>query len=435
MKMDDFALDFMAFLEKSPTPFHAVKNICSILEKSGFVKLDESEAWNLKPNGKYIVTRNGSALIAFITGKENPAINGIRLTGAHTDSPCLKLKPVPELKSAGYIELDVEIYGGVLLNTWFDRDLSIAGRTTCLTSDGKIMSCLVDFIDTVAFIPSLAIHLNRDVNSSKSVNPQKEMLPIVMHHNSNVKTNGFMDMLFDQVRGAIPEASEILEHELFLYDTQKPSFVGLKKEFMTGARIDNLLSCYAGARAIADTETDFCSVLVLNDNEEVGSNSISGADGQFLKSILERICENTESFSRAMAKSVMISTDNAHGVHPNYSEKHDTNHRPIMNSGPAIKINANQRYATNSETSAIIKMLAKRNNIQLQTFTMRSDMACGSTIGPITASFLGIKTVDIGVPTLGMHSIREMAGKLDIHGLYKLIKGFNSDDIQMSIPY
>jgi len=428
MSTEQFAAEFMAFLEKSPTPFHTVKNICAILENTGFKKLDETESWDLKPCGKYMVTRNDSAIIAFITGKEKPEVSGVRLTGAHTDSPCLKLKPVPELKSAGYVELDVEIYGGVLLNTWFDRDLSIAGRTTCLASDGRIVSCLVDFQDKVAFIPSLAIHLYRDVNNSKSVNPQKEMLPIIMHQNANEANADFMAMLLEEVRKVLPEAAEILEHELFLYDTQQPSFVGLKKEFMAGARIDNLLSCYAGTRAIADSETDFCSVLVLNDNEEVGSSSISGADGQFLKCVLERICGTGESFSRAMAKSVMISTDNAHGVHPNYSEKHDTNHRPIMNMGPAIKINANQRYATNSETSAIIKMIAKEANIPLQTFTMRSDMACGSTIGPVTASMLGVKTIDIGVPTLGMHSIREMAGKLDLHRLYKLIKGFNLSD-------
>lgn len=418
--------DFMAFLKKSPTSFHAVKNITGLLKESGFEMLDETEAWNLQPLKKYMVTRNGSAIIAFMAGKDNPEISGIRLTGAHTDSPCLKLKPFPELKSSGYMLLDVEIYGGVLMNTWFDRDLSIAGRITGLTAEGEARSCTVDFEEPVAFIPSLAIHLNRDVNTSKSVNPQKEMLPLVMQ--SMLKgEKGFMDYLLEQAKRVNPCIVEILEHELFLYDVQPPSFSGLNKEFITGARIDNLLSCYAGSRALADSTTEFWSVLVLNDNEEVGSASISGADGQFLKSVLERICGSGESLSRTMAKSLMISTDNAHGVHPNYPEKHDSNHRPLMNMGPAIKINANQRYATDSESSAFIKIIAKKHGIPVQTFTMRSDMACGSTIGPITASALGIKTVDIGVPTLGMHSIREMAGASDIYDLYRIIRCFNSE--------
>lgn len=428
MNIDHFAKDFMAFLQKSPTSFHAVKNITDILKSAGFEMLDERETWSLKPCSRYMVTRNGSAITAFITGKEHPEISGIRLTGAHTDSPCLKIKPVPELESGGYMLLDVEIYGGVLLNTWFDRDLSIAGRITYLASDGRIKSCTVDFEEPVAFIPSLAIHLNRDVNNSKSVNPQKEMLPIVMQ-SVEKEGKGFIDYLYEQTKKTVPDISEILDHDLFLYDVQPPSFSGIKKEFITGARIDNLLSCYAGVRAFTYSDTEFCSVLVLNDNEEVGSSSISGADGQFLKSVLERICGSGESFSRTMAKSLMISTDNAHGVHPNYSEKHDSNHRPLMNMGPAVKINANQRYATDSESSAIIRMIAKKHGIPLQTFTMRSDMACGSTIGPITASALGIRTVDIGVPTLGMHSIREMAGRYDMFWLYRIIEKFNCERV------
>lgn len=428
MNSEKFITDFIDFLRKSPTSFHAVKNTKDILEKAGFEQLEETTKWELKPGGKYMVTRNGSAIIAFITGKQHPEISGIRLAGAHTDSPCLKIKPVPEIKSAGYIELDVEIYGGVLLNTWFDRDLSIAGRITCLMEDGKTKSCLIDLKDPVAFIPSLAIHLYRDVNNSKSVNSQKEMLPLLMLNN-NGAGSALNSLLLDISKKQIPAAAEILDHELFLYDVQPPSITGLNKEFITGARIDNLLSCYAGVMAIAESETDQCSVLVLNDNEEVGSLSTSGADGQFLKSVLERICGTGETFSRVMAQSIMMSTDNAHGIHPNYTEKHDTNHRPLMNMGPAVKINASQRYATSSESSAFIRLIAKRNDIPLQTFTMRSDMACGSTIGPITAAMLGIKTVDIGVPTLGMHSIREIAGTLDIFRLYSLIKGFYSSEL------
>lgn len=429
LEKEQFASDFLSFLEKSPTPFHVVRNVTDILDNKGFTKLEESEKWSLQPSSKYYVIRNGSSIIAFITGRQKPEITGIRLTGAHTDSPCLKLKPAPEIRSSGYLGLDVEVYGGVLLNTWFDRDLSIAGRITSLTSDDRIISCLIDFADNVAFIPSLAIHLNRDVNNSKSVNPQKELIPITMHNSNGDSSSGFMSLLLEKAKNENQGITEILEHDLYLYDTQKPSFIGMGKEFIAGARIDNLLSCFAGTKAISEAGTDFCSVLVLNDNEEVGSTSISGADGQFLKSVLERICGIGESFSVSMSRSLMISTDNAHGVHPNYSEKHDANHRPIMNKGPAIKINANQRYATNSETSGLIKALAKKTGIYLQTFTMRSDMACGSTIGPITASILGIRTIDIGAPTLGMHSIREMAGKNDVYDLYELLKAFNNSEL------
>lgn len=430
MTSEQLASDFIEFLKESPTAFHATSNIKRMLGEKGFRELDEKDHWELGSSGKYMVTRNGSSVIAFVIGENPPGVTGIRLAGAHTDSPCLKIKPDPEIRSAGYVELDVEVYGGVLMNTWFDRDLSIAGRITCLTSDGNTESCLVDLKTPVAFIPSLAIHLYREVNSSKSVNPQKEMIPLIMLNGNKGQESEFKTHLTGLAKQKIPSAAEILEHELFLYDFQPPSITGLKKEFITGARIDNLLSCYAGARALAESETDSCSVLVLNDNEEVGSLSISGADGQFLKSVLERICGTGEAFSRAMAKSLMISTDNAHAIHPNYPEKHDINHRPVMNMGPAIKINASQRYATNSEGSAIIRMMAKKTGIPVQTFVMRSDMACGSTIGPITASMLGIKTVDIGVPTLGMHSIREIAGVQDLNWLFCLLRAFYSTSLK-----
>lgn len=431
-----FVNGLIDFIKKSPTPFHAVKTMAAILEENGFKRLDETEQWSLQnKSGKgerFYVTRNDSSIVAFDINQ--PLVEqGFRMVGAHTDSPCLKVKPNPEIINNNYLQLGVEVYGGVLLNPWFDRDLSLAGRVSYLDKDGKMTHQLIDLEKAVAVIPSLAIHLDRDANSKREINKQTHLPPVLMklpESDTEIKAD-FKQMLL-KILNAINEksdveqtsAAKILDYELSFYDVQPPAVIGLHDDFLASARLDNLLSCYTGLMAMLENKGKQNTLLVCNDHEEVGSMSAAGAQGPFLKSVLQRLCESDEDYSRTMANSVLISVDNAHGVHPNYADKHDGNHGPILNDGPVIKINANQRYASNSETSALFKHLCELADVPVQSFVVRSDMACGSTIGPITASELGVKTVDVGVPTFGMHSIRELAGRWDAYYLYRVLKQF-----------
>ncbi|PCJ17021.1 MAG: M18 family aminopeptidase [Gammaproteobacteria bacterium] len=431
MNKNEFNAGLMEFLDASPSPFHGVFSLIERLNQAGFVALDEAESWDLHTGGQYYVIRNHSSIVAFRLGQGNVVEHGFRMVGAHTDSPCLKVKPVPEINRHSYFQVGVEVYGGVLLNTWFDRDLSLAGRITYLDAEGDVHNALVDFAHPIAVIPSLAIHLNREANKNKTVNPQKELPPIMMQglDPSSGESGGEFKILLAkqaQVQG-ISNVHEILDFEMSFYDCQKSALVGIDEDFIASARLDNLLSCYAGMNGLmhsCEGDEDVNAVLVCSDHEEVGSVSAAGAQGPFLKSVLERICGHQENFSRAMARSMMISVDNAHGIHPNYPEKHDALHGPILNKGPVIKVNANQRYATNSETSGIFRSLCRHVDVPVQSFVVRSDMGCGSTIGPITASELGVKTIDVGVPTFAMHSIRELAGADDAYALSKVLKAF-----------
>ena len=423
----------LQFLQQSPTPFHAVANMATLLEEAGFQCLDSSNSWNLDKNSRYYVSRNNSALIAFKTGVGDLPNNGFRIAGAHTDSPCLKIKPHADVSSQGYAQLGVEVYGGALLHPWFDRDLSIAGRVNYENVDGSLSSILVDLKDPVAIIPSLAIHLDSKANDGRLINKQKELPPILLQLDADEKFN-FEDYLLEHLQTELSclDAGAILSHELLLYDTQAPALVGLRKQFISSARLDNLLSCYVSLHSLIESKDEAASVLVCNDHEEVGSVSASGAEGPFLKSILQRMLESeglsgggsAASFDRAIQNSVLLSVDNAHGVHPNFPDKHDIAHSPMLNAGPVIKINANQRYASNSESIALLKSICNRLDISSQSFVMRSDMACGSTIGPITSALLGISTVDIGIASFAMHSIRESAGIADVESMGTLIQAF-----------
>lgn len=401
-----------------------------MLDEAGFTRLQEADSWSLETGGKYYVLRNDSALVAFKTGAESPVESGLRLTGAHTDSPCLKVKPDPAIDSQGYFQLGVEVYGGALLRPWFDRDLSLAGRVHYREADGALGSALVDFIDPVAVIPSLAIHLDREVNQGRKTNPQKEMAPILMQAKEGA--TDFDGLLLERLRANEESAGAetVLAHELFLYDTQAPALVGLEKQFLASARLDNLLSCYVCCRALIDSSDDTASVLVCNDHEEVGSTSAAGAQGPFLRKLLARWIgangQDKDALDRTLARSTLISVDNAHGVHPNYVDKHDAQHRPRLNGGPVIKINANQRYASNSATVALFKALCHDLNTPCQQFVMRSDLACGSTIGPLSAAELGVETLDVGVPQFAMHSVRELAGSEDAGNLQRILKAFYS---------
>ncbi len=429
MQITEFNQDLLRFLDHSPTPFHAVDNLTAILDKAGYQRLDETDVWKISEPIKAYVIRNGSSLIAFSLNGEPIADTGFRMAGAHTDSPCLKVKPQPEINKSGYLQLGVEVYGGVLLNPWFDRDLSLAGRVTCRDDTGKLHSRNIDFESPIAIIPSLAIHLDRDVNKNRSINAQNDLPPILcqLHDDNDLKLAGLVEQ---QIGHQYPDLgkAKLLDFELSFYDSQRAALIGLNQEFIASARLDNLLSCFTGAMSLINADEKQNCVLVCNDHEEVGSVSACGADGPFLHSVLRRLCDQTnasqEHFERTIQKSLLISADNAHGVHPNFSDKHDQNHGPVLNKGPVIKVNANQRYATNSETAAVFRSICGQADIPYQSFVSRSDMACGSTIGPITASAVGVPTIDVGVPQFAMHSIRELAGASDPYYLFCALRTF-----------
>jgi len=353
---------------------------------------------------------------------QNLCEQGILMLGAHTDSPCLKVKPNPEMVNHGYFQLAVEVYGGALLNPWFDRDLSLAGRVSFLDESGHVHSCLLDFEKAVAVIPSLAIHLDREANDKRAINKQKHLPPVLMKcADKNVSFDAILLQLLDKQGDNALKPVKILAHELSFYDVQAPAMTGLHDEFISSARLDNLLSCYVGLMALLDQKALHNTLLVCNDHEEVGSMSAAGAQGNFLKSVLLRLVDGEQDFARMVASSLMVSADNAHAVHPNFADKHEPKHGPIINAGPVIKTNANQRYASNSESSGLFKHYCEQVKVPVQSFVVRSDMGCGSTIGPIAASELGVRTVDVGVPTFAMHSIRELAGVKDVNYLYKVL--------------
>lgn len=418
-----FNLGLLEFIQSSPTPFHAVQTMATTLAATGFTELCEADSWSLVKGERYYVTRNDSSIIAFIHGTEDLLESGIRMLGAHTDSPCLKIKPKAEVTSAGYNQLGVEVYGGVLLNTWFDRDLSIAGRVTYKQGSTRA-SCLIDFVDPIVMIPSLAIHLDREANKNHTVNAQNHIKPILMRANDSAFN--WHAIVKTQIQTQHPTISnfEILDFELSLYDTQAPKLVGTNNAFIASARLDNLLSCFVELQTLCNADNKTSCLMVCNDHEEVGSSSACGADGPMLDHFLQRLMPNTEERLRVLDLSLMISADNAHGIHPNFKNKHDDQHGPLLNEGPVIKVNANQRYATNSETAGLFRLLCEKQNVPVQSFVARSDMGCGSTIGPITAAGVGVKTLDVGVPTFAMHSIRELAGNCDAWYLYKVFMAY-----------
>lgn len=425
MEQQQFNAQLFEFLADSPTPFHAVYEMRGWLQQAGYIELEEQNVWNVNPGGRYFIVRNESSIIAWNMPANADLINsGMRMVGAHTDSPCLKVKPNPETVRQGCLRLGVEVYGGALLNPWFDRDLSLAGRVSYIGLDGGVKSELIDFLRPVAVIPSLAIHLDREVNQGRKINPQTEMPPIMAQLHGDGKAELRQLLKKELAARDIDDVYEVLDYELFFYDVQKPSYIGLDNEFFASARLDNLLSCFIGLQALIESDTEQGALLVCNDHEEVGSMSAAGAQGPMLKQLLERLLPDPESRNRMIANSMMVSVDNAHAVHPNFIDKHDGNHGPRMNSGAVIKTNANQRYASNSETSALFRHIAQQEGVALQSFVVRSDMACGSTIGPITAAEIGVKTIDIGVPQLAMHSIRELAGSDDPVNLAKVLCRF-----------
>lgn len=419
MIKQDFNEGLLGFLDASPTPFHATQNMAGMFANAGFVELREVDTWKLEQGKKYFVTRNDSSIVAFTF----PHAKSYVMVGAHTDSPNLKLKPNPIVKNDGVVKFGVEPYGGVLLNTWFDRDLSLAGRVSYLDSNNTLRDALIDVKKAIAIIPSLAIHLDREVNEKKSVNAQTDILPIsTCQEDFDFDFDIFLKQ--ELLACGIENAVELYANELSFYDTQKASFVGINDDFIASARIDNLLSCYVGMLSICSVDEDTPMLFVASDHEEVGSESTSGAGGSFLESTLKRVFSDFEAYTQMLRSSIFISADNAHAIHPNYPSKHDANHAPHINKGVVIKVNANQRYASNSKTISRFMNVASSLGEPTQNYVTRSDMGCGSTIGPIVATKLGIDTIDIGLPTFAMHSIRELCGSDDAYSLYKILLGF-----------
>lgn len=457
--VDPVATELVDFLNASPTAFHAVDEAKKRLKKAGFEQVSEREDWNLEPGKKYFFTRNYSTIVAFAIGERYVAGNGFHIIGAHTDSPCLKLKPVSKVVKGGYQEVGVQTYGGGLWHTWFDRDLTVAGRLIIKENKDDSVSYthkLVRIEEPIMRIPTLAIHLDRGVTDGFKVNTQSHLVPVLATSvkaelqklgeqngsiDTKVKTDGIeshekktidnrkhhsvlLQLIADEA-GCKPD--EICDFELQLCDTQQSIIGGALKEFIFSGRIDNLCMSFCSLKALLDSvcskssldEETGVRMVALFDHEEVGSNSAQGAGSPVMLDALSRITSsfissNAKLIQKAIQQSFLVSADMAHALHPNYMDKHEENHQPKLHGGLVIKHNANQRYATNAVTSFIFREIAEKHGLPIQDFVVRNDMPCGSTIGPILASGVGIRTVDVGVPQLSMHSIREMCAVDDV---------------------
>ena len=396
--------DLIAFLDASPSPWHAVQS--SVSRLAGFEVVSEHDAWTDIPNSGYVV--RGGALVAWrLPANARPEMP-MRLVGAHTDSPCLRVKPRPDAGSEGWKQLGVEVYGGILNNSWLDRDLGIAGQL--VAADGS--THLVDVHEPVARVPQLAVHLDRGVNDGLVLDRQQHLTPV---WGLGLPGAGeFADWVGTQA--GLDQAPAWWE--LCLYDVQGAAVLGADRSLLASGRLDNQLSCWAAVDALVSAvPTDHVAMIVLNDHEEVGSSSTTGAAGPLLESVIGRLIAarggTGDDLQRAIAGSMCVSADNAHAVHPNYPDRHEPGHRPMVNAGPALKVNANQRYATSASTAAAFARSCDDAGVPSQVFVSRNNMPCGSTIGPLTATRLGIETVDVGIPQLSMHSARELCGTED----------------------
>jgi aspartyl aminopeptidase len=422
---NQFSNRLISFTGRCPTAYHCGAVLAETLRERGFQQLGESECLKNIAPGKYFILHRHSTLAAFVLGDKPLVQTGLRIGGGHTDSPGLKLKPNPVREKNSYQQLCVEVYGAPLLSTWFDRDLSLAGRVSWLDGQGILQVSLLDWKYPIAVIPSLAIHLDRESNNKKNINKQTELIPLTGMGKGDRK---FTDFIGEQLKVEYQEVeiSKILNHDLFFYDTQKPCLTGLDKSLIVSGRLDNQLSCFILIDALINADPTESAMVILNDHEEVGSVSTNGARGRFLNLLLARLMPDTQQQNQLINRSLLISMDNAHAVHPNFSDKHDPEHLPVINKGPVIKWNANQRYATDALTGGFFQALCLHSQIPCQDFVMVNDMGCGSTIGPLISAETGIKTVDVGVPTLGMHSIRETAGSSDCEDLRKVLGYFFS---------
>lgn len=480
------ALDFLDFVNASPTPYHAVQSSISRLEKAGFTSIKERDNWSstLRPGGKYYMTRNASTIVAFTIGSKWKPGNPIAMVGAHTDSPCLRIKPVSKKTGVGFMQVGVETYGGGIWHSWFDRDLSIAGRVLVKDGKGNFVQKLVKVDRPIIRIPTLAIHLDR--SSEFNPNKETELFPIAGMIAAELNRTGetaasksdanenpeetFQPLkdLTDRhhpyiieliAQHASVEVADVVDFEMVLYDTQKSCLGGLNEEFIYSARLDNLEMTYCSVMGLIDSvsagsldEETSIRLITCFDHEEIGSTSAHGANSDLLPAVVRRLSilaggrhgdtssdkswehissdpeiDLTTAFEQSMAVSFLVSADMAHSVHPNYVGKYESNHQPEMNKGTVIKINANQRYATNSPGIVLVQEAAKHAGVPLQLFVVRNDSSCGSTIGPMLSAKLGVRTLDLGNPQLSMHSIRETGGTYDVGHAIKLFSSFLSN--------
>ncbi len=419
--IDSLILDLTGFLDNSPVNFLAVAQVAARLDDAGFVKLDPTDKWTLKTGGKYYVVKNGSALFAFIAGGDTVG-KGFHIISAHSDSPCFRIKPHAEmLCPGGAVKLNVEVYGGPILYTWFDRPLSIAGRV--ILRSGDILNPetrLINIRRPLLTIPHLAIHFNRQVNDGNPLSRQKDMLPVIALVKDAVEKNDMLLRLIADEAGV--DKVDILDFDLSLYDTTPACRLGIDNEFITSGRLDDLSMVHAALTAMLQSPslTGATRVMAIFDNEETGSGTKQGAASPVLEHLLRRIicCAGgtEEDYFRAIDNSFMISADNAHGVHPNYVEKHDPTNHPALGGGPVIKINANCKYMTDADSAAVFKSICDRAGVPCQYFVNHSDVAGGSTLGNILTSQIDLRGVDMGAALWAMHSARETASCLD-HGL------------------
>lgn len=423
MNSIDFSKDLINFIDRSPLNYFAVKNASEILEENGFKKVREDEVWDLE-KGKYYTTRDDSALIAFEIGEDIK--KGFDIIGSHTDSPTFKIKSNPEMDDIGFLKLNIEAYGGMIHSTWLDRTLSLAGKVA-YKEEGKIKYALVNIDKDLLTIANAAIHMNREINKGYVYNTQDNLYPLVKTIKDNLESENYLvNLLAEELK---IKAEDIIDFDLGLYDRQKGAIIN---NMVHVGRLDNLGSVHASLKALIDSKPGKNKMILLSDNEEIGSSTRGGAASNLLGNTLERIAIkfglDREGYQIMVENSMIISADQAHAVHPNYKAFADPTNEVKMNEGLVIKIAANGAYATSIETKARLINIAKKHGYKLQTFHNRNDKVGGSTIGPITSTVLGIKAIDVGIPLLAMHSIRELAGVEDIYEAYEIYKKFFEED-------
>jgi aspartyl aminopeptidase len=423
--MPDAVQDLLAFIDASPSPYHAVAETARRLRAANYEELDERDAWQLEPGARRYVVRAEGSIVAFELGSAPVAEAGLHVVGAHTDSPNLRIKQLPDRTGHGVAQLTVEPYGGLLLPTWFDRDCSIAGRVTVQAADGTARTVLVDLERPLLRVPMLAIHLGREITETGfQPNAQTHAQPLW-----GLAGAPSLRAVLAEALGPLGHGSDrILAHDLMLYDVQRAAVSGVNGDFVHAARLDNLASCHAGLSALIAPEAEplpaFTRAIAFWDHEEVGSRSAQGAAGPFLRDVVARLAGDAESQRRALARSFLISADMAHGVHPNYPERHEPEHRPLLGGGPVIKWNVNQSYTSDAESGGRFAALCARVGVEPQHYSHRNDLRCGTTIGPLSAAKLGIKAVDVGNPMLSMHSCREMCATADVEPMIRVLGAF-----------
>ena len=431
MEVKSFAREVIEFIDESPSTYHVVKNCSNILDENGFERIMPREKWEIKKGGKYFLKKSSSTIIAFTVGEDFDVKNGFKIFGAHTDSPCFRIKPNPEIVTENVVRLNTEVYGGPILSTWFDRPLSIAGRVIVKGEDSFFPRTVKIKIDEpLLTIPNLAIHQNREVNNGVKIDKQNDVLPVISLINKNFEREGYLERVILEKTGIKKE--DIIDFDLYLYATEKGCLLGANEEFMSSPKIDNLASVYTGLIGLLEAEEnqDRINIFVAFDNEEIGSATKQGADSNYLLNTLERISLalglSRGDFLQMLESSYILSADAAHAAHPAHLGKTDPTNRGRINEGISIKISAKQKYTSDGYSIAVIKQLIEGTEIQIQPFVNESNELGGSTIGPISSTHLDIDGVDLGVPMFAMHSVRELCGIFDVFYLKELAKEFFS---------